>query len=303
MLTYRSKFIRMIQYFLTIFVLLLIILISPAQTVLSAPIAALTLHVDTTTDNPALTTCNDLGPVDCSLRGAISHVNGDTGNEYVISIPSGTYVLNTNPTPVSENANNEGDLDINHPNLTLQGQRITDTIIDGNGTDRVIDQLGSEDILTINDLTITNGQLENGEGGGAGIRVEVVNHLTLNHVTVNHNVTGSSEDGGGIFGKTGATLTINSSTINDNHAQDGGGIAASFCQLFISVSIIDDNHAGGVGGGIASVAGGTTINVDRSVIQSNTANNGGGIANTSASSLTIIDSTIKTTRLHSTAVD
>ncbi|MGB8252932.1 MAG: hypothetical protein WCF08_06925, partial [Anaerolineaceae bacterium] len=71
-----------------------------------------TLTVDTTTDNPALTACTS-SPGDCSLRGAITHVNADTSLSapmYEILLGAALYTLTQTGAP-EENLNASGDLD------------------------------------------------------------------------------------------------------------------------------------------------------------------------------------------------
>src|SRR5262245_60429597 len=58
----------------------------------STVVHAATFTVDTTTDDPALTSCDDATPNDCSLRGAITAANALAEAGTVI-VPSGTYEL------------------------------------------------------------------------------------------------------------------------------------------------------------------------------------------------------------------
>src|SRR5512135_1104371 len=55
---------------------------------------SITLNVDTLTDqnDPTHQSCTEQ-PDDCSLRGAISKANADTGNDYFIQIAAGVYLL------------------------------------------------------------------------------------------------------------------------------------------------------------------------------------------------------------------
>ena len=56
--------------------------------------ATITVTVDTTTDsNDAAYQACTAAADDCSLRGAISKANADSGNDYVITLPTGTYTL------------------------------------------------------------------------------------------------------------------------------------------------------------------------------------------------------------------
>ncbi len=260
----------------------------------SAPGDTVTLNVDTTTDDGTLSACVDGTPLDCSLRGAINHANGDIANSFIIAIPDGIYLLNYNSVSATEDANASGDLDIIHPNVTLQGTSQSATILDGNLTDRVIDHLYYESTLSINDLRIRNGKLASGEGGGGGIRVSGHNLFTSNRVTISDNIVGgstTSDVGGGIYGGPGASLTIEESLIQHNDAYKGGGISTNNNTLTIIDSTIATNYATNLGGGVAIWNGGTS-QIERTLFIGNESGLGGGFFNSSAS-LTVVDSTFQ----------
>ncbi|MCE7985034.1 MAG: hypothetical protein DYG89_27995 [Caldilinea sp. CFX5] len=122
---------------------------------------------------------------------------------------------------------------------TIEGAGIT---VDGGGNGSVF-QIGGP--TTINDLTITGG---NADSGG-GLRVGSL--LTLNRSTVRGN---SAQLGGGIYNLFG-TVTINHSTISDNHATDyAGGIwndealDPNAVNMTINNSTISGNRASHIGG-------------------------------------------------------
>src|ERR1051326_2850801 len=107
-------------------------------------------------------------------------------------------------------------------NVTILGPGPANLAVDGNATSRVF-RTGSNTVVTISGLTITNGYSSD---RGGGIRND---HATL--TVRNCMVTGNSTDyaGGGIFsdGEFGgnATLTLSNCTINGNSASSyGGGI-------------------------------------------------------------------------------
>lgn len=117
---------------------------------------------------------------------------------------------------------------------TIEGAGIT---VDGNGNSTV---LTIEGPTTINNLTITGG---NGERGGGLL---VSNVLTLNRSTVHGN---RARFGGGIY-NIFATVTINHSTIRNNHANEySGGIwsdeplDSNIVNLTINNSTISGNTA------------------------------------------------------------
>ena len=243
--------------------------------------------------------CDDeQADADCSLRGAISLVTPFSSNEYVIIIPNGLYILDYDPDADGiEDINEEGDLDINMAVATLQGQSMSGTIIDGNETDRILDLVGNNNPFTLNDLTLRNGRLLTGEGGGGGIRISGGN-LILNRVMITQNsvegahYTGDNDRGGGINETGSASLTITDSIISHNSAVWAGGIDhRDNTPLVMTGSSVSFNTAIRNGGGMILWGGLNTI--ERTLIMGNTGEVGGGISTGSNGNLSIIDSTIQ----------
>jgi hypothetical protein len=101
----------------------------------------------------------------------------------------------------------------------------------------------------------------------------------------------------------GSNLTLSNITIqNGFSATSGGGIYNTNGDLSISDCIITQNNSNGGGGGLFStgVGGNATVLIQNSIISLNTASSGGGIFNTSNSSLTISTSTISENTSNST---
>jgi CSLREA domain-containing protein len=94
---------------------------------------------------------------DCSLREAIKDANDHSGHD-IINIPAGTYVLDL--TGSGDDTNATGDLDITD-DVTINGAGEETTIIDGNGTDRVLHVFSSATVV-VNDVTIRNGKADDG---------------------------------------------------------------------------------------------------------------------------------------------
>ncbi len=134
---------------------------------------------------------------------------------------------------------------------------------------------GSNSHLTLNNLTIRGGNVDNtGSGGGIYVR----GGLTLNNVTVTNNVcTNPINGGGGIFVNLNSSVTINNSTISNNTAtgKGGGGISLfAGSSLTINESALSGNTTNEEGGAIYA-AGVATLN--NSTISGNTAGAGGGL--------------------------
>jgi hypothetical protein len=131
--------------------------------------------------------------------------------------------------------------------------------------------------LTLNNATVSgNSTLVAGSGGG-GI-ANVYGTLTLNNSTVSGNFTPTYFSvGGGIINYQG-TVALNNSTVSGNFANEGGGIANSDGgTLTLTHSTVSGNTSIAAGGGILNV--GDNLTLDNSVISGNAADYGGGIDN------------------------
>ena len=122
---------------------------------------------------------------------------------------------------------------------------------------------------------------------GTGLdTIDVAAGTFTENVTINTNVniigtTGAIVDGGAsgsVFKITaGNTVTLDSLTIQNGSAIDGGGIFNAGT-LTLSNSTVQNNSASGDGGGIFTNSG-STLTVNGSTVSTNTAQFGGGIAN------------------------
>ena len=217
---------------------------------------------------------------DCALREAIEAANRNTAvdqcsageaepaSDTVLLADGATYVLTG---AADDDANGSGDLDFNtiadSGPATLEGGSDGGSVIDGGGTDRVLDLRGS---TSLENLTITNGAVTI---WGGGIR------------------------------NTSGVLSVTRSRISGNTAVLGGGIAnLGAGTLRIAASVVSGNTVAPTtvepvaGGGIVNEA---TATIDGSVISSNDAAGvggqptaGAGIANLDGGGLTVTDSTI-----------
>lgn len=205
-----------------------------------------------------------------SLREAIITANSN-GEADTIVLGAGTYTLDIANTAGQEGLAANGDLDIladGGNSLTITGAGAGSTVITQTVADRVFQVLGGANV-TFENLTITGGQaLDDGTSGA------------LPNL--------GDGDGGGILIDSGATVSINSSTITGNlaagaEAGEGGGGIFNAGSLTISDSDITANQATvgalGNGGGIFNDVG-ATLNVSGGSISGNAANRaGGGIEN------------------------
>src|SRR5205809_100758 len=166
-------------------------------------------HVTTTADLESPT-----GPL--SLRTAVQLANSHPGPDTIV-LPAGTFKLTR--FGAFEDSAVTGDLDITTDNLTIQGSTTGQTIIDGNGVDRVFDIHGALTVAFSN--LIIQGGLTNDYGGGIN-DFDADTTLTLTHCTLQDN--SAFYQGGGLYFEGGA-LTLTKCTIQHNTAgEDGGGV-------------------------------------------------------------------------------
>ncbi len=255
--------------------------------------AAITTHlyVDTTNDDAALKACEP-GVTDCSLRGAIQHVNETAGtNPFMIHLLDTTYNLTHSG---GDDTNILGDLDVSSGNnLIIDGAGIDLTVINGMGNnDRIIDHQG-EGILELSDLTVQNGFLASNMGGGGGIRSLSTGELTLDNVRIAGNyVAGviAGDAGGGIF-VSDADLTIQGGTqIEDNSACHGGGIMVNnsvHFNVYIESSDIIGNRARCEMGGGILFANNVTGDINQTTVSGNHAKRGAGYIQSSTTTAII----------------
>lgn len=158
-------------------------------------------------------------------------------------------------------------------NLTIDASALSGGIaINGTGSSRVL-EIGSETVVNLNELTVTNGYVNDDTGAGVllddatcsltasncifsgnsgdeyGGAISSFGTLTLNNCTVAGN--SAIAFGGGIFGE-GGVITLNNCTLSENSVSDGGGggIESEFGTLTLNDCIVSSNVANAFGGGI-----------------------------------------------------
>lgn len=169
--------------------------------------------------------------------------------------------------------------------LTINNNQPQGMTVRGNNSFRIFTLVDSA-VVTMNNLTISNGFSNDGLGGG-GIFMGASSTLNLNGSTVSGNT--ASNNGGGIYMRNSATLFLANSTVSGNTATNGGGIYINDSgTLNSNASTVSGNIAnnGGNGGGIFNGTSGT-INATSNTIDGNSASDsGGGIYNTATITLT-----------------
>ena len=221
-------------------------------------------------DDPAPGRCK---PTDCSLREAIRASNNREGRDKII-LGRGSYELQLPPNPAGAGFDS-GSFDL-IDGVNIRGRGAGKSTIDGNGIDKVIQGWvqGAPDAFKLADLTVTGGFAPAGHDGGGIDLGSRQDSLTLRHVTITGN--SAPRDGGGLMSR--GLLTIVDSTISDNTAQGGGGLAVIPAEPTFSATIRNSRIIGNraaLGGGLYGGSG--TLQLKTTTIAANSANEGGGV--------------------------
>ena len=229
----------------------------------------------------------------CSLREAITAANTNAAfggcpagsGADTISLPAGTFQITINPGP-DENANAAGDFDLTSA-LTINGAGAANTIINAANGDRIFDiapLTPCNCAITLAGLTIQNGKAfaSNANVGGA-IYIGSGATVTINDSTLANNQSQGST--GGAIENRGA-LTLNTVTLQNNTAFALGGAINSVGPLTVTGSAFTGNKAESGGAIYINTASGQSADIGGSVFSANqavttaggAADNGGAIA-------------------------
>ena len=158
--------------------------------------------------------------------------------------------------------------------LTITGPGASSLTISGNNSSGVF--LTAIGTVAISGLTLTNGNVGGGQGGG----VENQGPLTLTDVVVSNSV---ARLGGGIFND--GTLTLTRTTVSGNtDTQQGAGFYINGGTTNLVDSTVSGNVSAGLGGGFYISSG--TVNLTRSTLSGNSGTRGGGMKNRGTVTLT-----------------
>lgn len=246
-------------------------------------------NIDDTDINPGDGVCEtDVGNGICTLRAAVQETNALSGSD-VVNLPAGVYTI-TIPGQDFDAA--VGDLNITD-SLTILGEGITNTVIDGNDIDQIFDiRMAADKEVTLSQLTVRNGSTADFGGGICHCTVDT--KLYLDHVLLVDNVSFGS--GGGFYNA--GYVEISNTVIQGNSGgHSGGGVTNSGTAVISKTNIISNTSPNnGQGGGISNSG---TITMTKSTVQHNSVEflsfpigNGGGIFNGGNGEITIEDSTI-----------
>ncbi|MCA9053909.1 MAG: hypothetical protein KDA75_08730, partial [Planctomycetaceae bacterium] len=172
-------------------------------------------------------------------------------------------------TPILLDGATLGDISVT-ADVVIVGNGKADTIIDAQNASRIFNVSGVDVDLTLDSLTLQNGQTVN-ENGGAILS------------TATGNSTLSIVD---------SRLTGNSATVsNAAYNADGGAIYAEYSHVDISDSTLTDNTAYRHGGAVAAENGNVAI-TDSTLTGNTTTTGSGGAVFADDGMVTVIDSTL-----------
>lgn len=175
--------------------------------------------------------------------------------------------------------------------LTLIG--VKGAALDGNYAGSTVEVTANVRVRLTN-LTVRNGtgSVVNGQVFGGGILNAAGGTVTLDHTTVRNN---AAVFGGGIanIGPAGGTVALAHSTVRNNTANfSGGGIYLGRDDLLtLSGSTVQHNHAA-FGGGITADAG-SAVTLSYSAVRRNSATNQGGGIQEFSGTVTLIHSKVE----------
>lgn len=176
---------------------------------------------------------------------------------------------------ISAHTFKESNLSINK-NLKLTGTSGAggSTVIDANLKSRAL--LISTGNVTIQDITFTNGRVNNDAGGGICNYGSGQLILTGNSAVTSSACTGIYANGGGIFSSGRLVISGNTIISGNSSSEDGGGVYAYGTFVLSGNAKISNNTTKGSGGGAFSRANGGSNLTDFAIIENNTAAVAGG---------------------------
>lgn len=277
---------------------------------LASAASAATITVNSTADNTIA------GDGHCTLREALNNLNGHSDSTHGdCAAPSGT-------NDVIDLTGVAGVISLNGTQLhivesvVINGPGAGSLTVDANNFSRAfyIAKPGSDNTITIDSLSIAHGWVAPGKAGSAIDNVGQT--VTLSNVTItgskpesgvvassggaltlsNSSITGNTggTTGGGAISSSNGTLSITSSTITGNVGHDGGGIESNGDKsITITDSLISGNTGLVHGGGLDIIGLKGSATLSHSIVSSNTAGSGAGMAlRNPAATVDIADSTI-----------
>ncbi|TCJ30775.1 choice-of-anchor Q domain-containing protein [Nocardioides jejuensis] len=268
-------------------------LVGPAVPTATAA-TGLTFRVTTTADQidarPGDGVCRTAAGT-CSLRAAMIEADFHPTQRTTIQMPAGHFTITRGPLlPIVNASPSLAGPFMVLSNVTVRGAGARQTVIDGNGLDRIFTVAPPWVTLDLSDVTLTGGIARERElvvvtGGGA---IANQGHLVLHRVTVQGN---RADYGGGIFNTPSARAEIYDSSILDNIAnREGGGIRFDAAGTLVNSTVARnrvlasccpggsfDGSLVGEGGGIDTRGAGPVTIISSTIVDNHAATGGGGL--------------------------
>ncbi|RLS51385.1 MAG: DUF4347 domain-containing protein [Planctomycetota bacterium] len=207
-----------------------------------------------------------------SLREAIIAANNTAGHDGIL-LSAATYTLTR--TGIDENLSSTGDLDV-LSQMTIIGAGAGLTIIDGNSIDGVFDLAAAAGNLNLSGVTVTGASVSN-DGGGLWVNSGAT--LTVTDTVVANNHATGGFHGGGLYNE-GGTIWLDSVRVTGNTSESGAGLYNNSGTVIVTNSLFDGNTAGTDGGGMYSAGATADMTMINVTLSSNTAGDqGGGLYN------------------------
>ncbi len=208
----------------------------------------------------------------CTLRDAVETANATTGADDITFDSAITGTITLTPT--------NGELLITDP-VTItgpgSGQLTVRAGTSASNEFRVIDISDTAGDVSIEGLTLTNGRVPLDAGGA--IRFQSEGTLSIRSSVITGN---TANNGGGIYSEFAGTVEVTSSSISGNTAMfgPGGGIQNVDGNTTLSSSFVSDNRSYNSGGGVFSPYAGTVTITDTEInnnVVSEDGYHGGGV--------------------------
>ena len=215
-----------------------------------------------------VTNLNDSGPG--SLRQALADAKASAGYDTITFAAdlTGTITLTSQVFIDS--------------NVTIQGPGADTLTISGGNTTRVF-SVSAGITATIDGLTISNGNYDNGGSILVGASTLTITNCSF---IANH-----AEEWGGVVYSSWSTVTISDSTFSDNTGYIGAAIHSGNSVLRIERTTVERNHSSYVAGGVSSMGTGSVTIVDSIFTDNSIGESGSGGGVYADTNLTVINST------------
>lgn len=154
----------------------------------------------------------------------------------------------------------------------------SNTILDGGDSQRVLGVVGSAADITVEGVTLKNGNWNVTGTGGGGIYVSTPGgDVTIQDCAITNNSSGNTGGGGALVISSGGNVTLTGNTISNNSSPSSGGgvyIQAGVGNVTLAENSLVDNHSTNIGGAVRISSTGN-VHVTANSIIDNVATGGG----------------------------